>query len=528
MRAGGACFALCDTPFAMPRLTLLPSAFAGLQFGFGESVVIGRGTYCDVRIDDSTVSRRHAEIRRDAQGRWCLLDLGSANGTTCNGLPVQGVVVLEDGCEIVFGEVGASYAAVDPSARTSEHASPLPVAVGALDALARVAGLPGRRDAPELLIEEALDATRDAFADVDPHVALFAARAGTSFGAAQATRGAASGCADGGRALAELALRHADGMIGNADALAAAGVPTPPASALAIPLRVSGETLGALVVESPRADAFGASGHALGQVLAASLASLLDARRAAHPERQVAARDLLLARRVQQHFLPQDGLRIPGYRVAEVYVPARVVGGDLYDFFHFADGRLGVVVADVSGKAVSAALVMARFGMGVRLLAGHAHHPVELLVTLNTLLIGELEPGMFVTAQVIALDPASGEVEIANAGHPPPLLRDAAGHVDLPALDPGAPLGAGARTAFAAQRFTLAPASALLLYTDGLTDAEDANGTAFGIEPVFDILAAAADAQAALDAIEKALGRFADSTAASDDLTLVAISRDRR
>ena len=490
-------------------------------------MVIGRGTYCDVRIDDSTVSRRHAEIRRDALGRWCLLDLGSANGTTCNGAPVQGEVILEDGCEIVFGEVGARFAAVDPSARIGGRAAPLPGTIGALDTLARAATLPGRRGAPEQLIEEALDATRDAFADADPGIALFAVRAGTSFGTAQATRGRASACTDGGRALADLALRHADGMIGNADALAAEGVPTPPASALAIALRLAGETLGALVVESPRANAFGASEHALAHVLAASLASLLDAQRGAHPERRVAERDLLLARRVQQHFLPQSGLRIPGYRVAEVYVPARVVGGDLYDFFHYADGRLGVVVADVSGKAVSAALVMARFGMGVRLLASHAQHPVELLVTLNTLLVGELEPGMFVTAQVIALDAASGEIEIANAGHPPPLLRYADGRVDLLTLDPGAPLGADARTAFSAHRFMLAPASALLLYTDGLTDAEDAGGTAFGIEPVFDILAGAADAQAALDAIEKTLASFVDSTAASDDLTLVAISRER-
>lgn len=517
---------LCETRRDMPRLTLLPAALAGQQFGFADSVVIGRGTYCDIRIDDSTVSRKHAEIRRDAQGRWCLLDLGSANGTTCNGKAVAGPVVLDDGSEIVFGEVGARYASIDPSARISEHASTLPGPIGPLDALARVAALLARRGPPARLIEEALDATHDAFTEAQGLVAVFSARAGTSQVSLLGTRGGLSACADGGRALAGIALRHADGMRGDADALSAAGVPTPPACALAIPLRLDGESLGALVVESTRADALGANEHALAQVLAASLASLLDAQRGAHPERRVAERDLLLARRVQQHFLPQSGLRIAGYRVAEAYVPARVVGGDLYDFFHYADGRTGVVIADVSGKAVSAALVMARFGMGVRLLASHAQHPVELLVTLNTLLLGELEPGMFVTAQALALDADTGQVELANAGHPAPLLRDASGRVESLALDAGAPLGADARTAFAAHRFALDPGSALLLYTDGLTDAEDAAGTAFGIEPVFATVAAAIDAQAMLDEIERTLAAFVDSTAASDDLTLVAISRD--
>ncbi|MBN8482972.1 MAG: SpoIIE family protein phosphatase [Xanthomonadales bacterium] len=508
----------------MPRLILLHEPFAGRQFTFGDGVVIGRGTYCDIRIEDSTVSRRHAEIARDGGG-WRLTDLGSANGTTCDGLVLTAPVVLDDGTTIVFGEVAARFeAAREESAASAPHAhagEAIP-----LELLIRASALSARRDAPERLLEEALDILEEGSRGAQARIALFVSRPGAHTLSLRASRPGGIAVGESLRALGEIALRHVDGFAGDRDALASAGVSSPAACACALPLRIGGETVGALAAEADGAGALGMAHVAILHVVASACASLLDAERSQLPERRVAERDLQLARRVQQHFLPQDALRIDGYRVAERYLPARVVGGDHYDFFRYADGRVGAIIADVSGKAVSAALVMARFGMGVRLLAGHAVHPVELLVSLNTLLLDELEPGMFVTAQALALDADTGAIEIANAGHPAPILRTAQGRVGELVVDPGAPLGADARTNFRAQRLTLDGGSVLLFYTDGLTDAEDIAGQALGLERVLATMAPATDATSLLDALQRTLDTHVGDTLPADDLTLVALSRD--
>src|SRR5690606_34704719 len=120
--------------------------------------------------------------------------------------------------------------------------------------------------------------------------------------------------------------------------------------------------------------------------------------------------------------------------------------------------------------------------MAMRLLASQADTPLDLMVTLNVLLLDELEAGMFVTAQIIAIDAVSGQIEIANAGHPPPLLRTADGRVESLTLDSGAALGAHAQTRFGSSTITLPAGACLLLYTDGLDEATNTEGEQFGIE----------------------------------------------
>jgi len=133
---------------------------------------------------------------------------------------------------------------------------------------------------------------------------------------------------------------------------------------------------------------------------------------------------------------------------------------------------------------------------------------------------------MFVTAQIAALNPQTGEIEIANAGHPAPLLRAPDGAVTALKLEPGAPLGADARTLFVARRVTLGQGACLMLYTDGLDEAENESGTQFGIERACGILARNADAPSALGEINRELADFVGSAAPADDLTLLLLSRD--
>lgn len=511
----------------MPRLTITGGALAGQQFSFKKSVVVGRGAYSDIRIDDPTVSRRHAEIRCGEDGIWRIQDLGSANGTLHGGSLIRGELLVETSVEIVIGEVAAQLDTADDDASGSAHDA-FPQLVDRLELLAWIAALPARSESPALLIDEILDTVMDRFAGC-VRIGLFVSRPGSDKLIAYACR--SDNQAQDWQAsalLAKACLRHIDGLAGGQSALEPLGVANAPQGIFAAPVIFSGETLGAIVAESERADTWNPMDRSIAKATASVIAGLLEAERGSHPDRRVAERDLALARRVQQHFLPQSQLRLPGIQLAEAYVPARVVGGDHYDYFHFSDGRAGLVIADVSGKAVSAALVMARFGMGVRLLASQASNPVDLLVTLNVLLLDELEAGMFVTAQVMAIDEQSGGIEIANAGHPRPLLRSLSGEVNEVSLEAGAPLGANAQTRFSNKHIQLEAGACLLLYSDGLDEAENEESQPFGIARAASAMtvAASGDAPVVLASINAALSEFVGKANATDDLTLLLVSRD--
>ncbi len=511
----------------MPNLTITGGGpLAGQHFSFSESAVIGRGAYSDIRIDDSTVSRRHAEIICGSDGIWSIRDLGSANGILYRGQPIRGELRIEGSVDLVIGEVAVTVTTLDALVPRQGAERSFPQLVERIELLAWIAAVPARREGAAVLISQVLDALRDRFVGCQ-RVGLFVTRPGSrTLVAYGQDRAAIDAQRPISLALAQACLRHVDGVAGGASVIEPLGVVGAPSGILAAPVILGGETLGVMVAESERSDTWNPMDRSLAKGIASVLAGLLEAERGNHPDRRVAERDLLLARRVQQHFLPQSTVRLPGYQLAEAYVPARVVGGDHYDYFHFTDGRVGMVIADVSGKAVSAALVMARFGMAMRLLANQAGTPLDLLVTLNILLLDELEAGMFVTAQVVALDVASGAIEIANAGHPPPLLRAADGTVEQLELEPGAALGANAQTRFCSSSIVLAHGACLLLFTDGLDEAQDTEGQQFGIERAMAAMKHAGKAPAILAEINKQLDAFVGAADAADDLTLLLLSRD--
>ena len=453
----------------MPSLTITAGPLAGQQFSFSESAVIGRGAYADIRIDDSTVSRRHAEMICGNDGIWRIHDLGSANGILHRGQPLRGELRIEGSVELVIGEVAVTVTTLDTAAPQKGAESSFPQLVDRIELLAWIAAVPARREGANLLITQVLDAIRDRFAGCE-RVSLFVTRPGSRKLVAYAQE---HSVADAHHpislALAQACLRHVDGVAGGAAAIEPLGVSDAPAGILAAPVILGGETLGVVVAESERADTWNPMDRSLAKGIASVLGGLLEAERGNHPDRRVAERDLLLARRVQQHFLPQNTVRLAGYQMAEAYVPARVVGGDHYDFFQFTDGRTGMVIADVSGKAVSAALVMARFGMAMR----------------------------------------TGD-----------------GHVEQLVLAPGAALGANAQTRFGSSTLTLAPGACLLLFTDGLDEAEDKDGEQFGIERAKAAMQRGGKAPAMLAEINRQLDAFVGSAAAADDLTLLLLSRD--
>jgi len=195
-------------------------------------------------------------------------------------------------------------------------------------------------------------------------------------------------------------------------------------------------------------------------------------------ERERLQQELNLAREIQRTLLPRALPALPGWQLSAHYQPAREVGGDFYDFIPLPDSRLGLVIGDVAGKGVPAALVMATARSLLRAAALRLASPGAVLEQVNDLLHPDIAPKMFVTCLYAVLDPASGHLQFANAGHDLPYQRRANGVTELRAR--GMPLGALPGMRYEEREIQLAPADCVLFYTDGLVEAHNARREMFG------------------------------------------------
>ncbi|HQR47468.1 MAG TPA: PP2C family protein-serine/threonine phosphatase [Thermoanaerobaculia bacterium] len=215
---------------------------------------------------------------------------------------------------------------------------------------------------------------------------------------------------------------------------------------------------------------------------------------------EYAEKELELARAIQQRLLPPASLSGPGYAVAARNVPARHVGGDFYDVFRRDDGRLGLAVADVAGKGMGAALIMATAKAVVPLLAAGCG-PAATLAALNEKLLRELSRREFVALATGVFDAATGLLVVANAGLPEPFLVGRSGAV-RPLVSPGPryPLGVKANVAWEELSVTLGPGERVVFLTDGLPEAPGPGGEPIGyaaLERLLDVSAARSADEAA-------------------------------
>jgi sigma-B regulation protein RsbU (phosphoserine phosphatase) len=234
-------------------------------------------------------------------------------------------------------------------------------------------------------------------------------------------------------------------------------------------------------------------------------------------------RELSIARQIQSSILPQATPRISGVTVAARYRPMTAVAGDFYDFVEVDDQRLGVLVADVSGHGVPAALLASMVKIALAAQQGRAEQPATLLAGMNDALYGRLA-GQFVTAAYLFIDGGSGLVRYAAAGHPP-MLRLRRSSLEVCEVEKnGFALGFVPETDYPQMEHTLEPGDRLLLYTDGLIEAENAAEEFFGLARVKAALTAGAalPPAAAADALFETMNTWSDRRA-NDDLTIVLV-----
>ncbi len=242
-------------------------------------------------------------------------------------------------------------------------------------------------------------------------------------------------------------------------------------------------------------------------------------------EQKLMEHDLGLAHRLQQSFLPQEPPRTPGYTCAFVNRTAFDVGGDLYDAFTLPDHRVAYLLGDVSGKGVAAALVMSRVLKDLRVEAIAGGLAGDILSRFNHEFCKATQQGMFVTLTLLLLDPVTGHVEIANAGHLPPVIRYG-NTIQLGERASGPPIGIIDTVTYATYDMELRGGETILLYSDGVTEARNPEGEMLGEARMLDWLAEAPDGSVScVDFLCERVQRFADGERQSDDITLLALSR---
>ena len=245
-------------------------------------------------------------------------------------------------------------------------------------------------------------------------------------------------------------------------------------------------------------------------------------------ERERIEQELKVARLIQQTLLPKALPELPGYDVAAYYQPAREVGGDFYDFMTLEDGRLGLVVGDVTDKGVPAALVMATTRTMLRAAAQRLLSPGEVLQRVNDVLVQDIPPNMFVTCLYAILDPASGRLVYANAGHDLPYRRRAGraeGAEELRAR--GMPLGLMPGMGYEEKEIVLQKGESVLFYSDGLVEAHDRRREMFGFPRLQGLVGAHRSGGSALISfLLSELARFTgEGWEQEDDITLVTLDR---
>lgn len=535
----------------------------GMRFDIPRDLDVGRSSSCGVPIDDRTVSRRHALLSIKEDGLY-MADLNSQNGTRVNGQFIKAPTLLKDKDAIQFGEVQAVFhdAAAPKPERTSsimliERPDAVRHAIKAEDAAASLVS--GNLTVEELkrrvrLLQDVSIAVNQSL-DEPALLALvlkklfevfpFADRAFILLYDAEkddVTPGAVLTRQEQGeesvtisRTLVWDVIKNRRGIV-SLDAMTDSRFKESKSvillgirSIVCVPMIADDVVYGVIALDSlENCGAFGPSEMALLVGIAAQAALALSRARLHRSlvDQEIMDRDLVLAHKIQARFLPQGEPEFEGWDLQAFYRSAYEVGGDFYDFLEIPDGNVAIVIGDVSGKGVSAALYMAKVMTEFRTRAVARTDPSDIMKNVNRYLIRDMETGMFVTALLAVVNLDSGLVRVANAGHLAPFVRRADGTVLEFELPRTSPLGINEATIFPVREYGLEHGEALVLYSDGISEATRKGGELFGEDRLVDCIARAAGSpESVLGKVLDAVAQFTQDEPQSDDMTLLCVGR---
>lgn len=514
------------------------------------SHMVGREVGCEFVVPDQSISRRHARVFPDQHGRFYVEDNRSKNGTLLNGQPITRHALKHDdritlgAIELVFRADPHSDASTqvvladEPShAEAASFASPSQKEVLPQERLDQLSGLIERltrlRDRKGLL-EDVMDIC---FKTLDFERGLIALKhpRGTDpeWPVIRNLKADGTGRLEISRTLVNRAMEQGDRSIIN-DPVVDMVDPTVSMtefhilSAMCVPIRFQDDILG--VIYGDRVSSTAKYTQADVDFLAALARQLsiglTNIRLLEEHERvlQLEA-ELTLARKIQTELYPKEPLRRDKIEVHGWNEPGRQVSGDYYDVIELDDGRVAVVIADVVGKGVAAALLTANLQATARVTLPNVTSLSALVVRWNQLICANTDASKFITALVGVIDPATRHLEFVTAGHFPPCLIERSGQVtELPA-EGHLPLGVWPTETFVAQEVTLPADATLFLYTDGIPEALRADNEQYGDDRLIDVLRANSDAspEELIQAVRDSVRTFVGNAPQSDDITLMVV-----
>lgn len=305
-------------------------------------------------------------------------------------------------------------------------------------------------------------------------------------------------------------------------------------SALAAPLSYGGRDLGVLVAARSHEDGQYSKGdfelfRSAAEQAAFALGNAMIHREAG--EKRKMESELRTARDVQSVLLPSEQPQIPGWRVEGMNKPARIISGDYYDYIPMGDGKWAVVIADVSGKGVAAGLLMAMCRSVLRAELERDNDPVRVLDKVNRLLFPDIREDSFISLALYVIDEVSGKIQLVRAGHDKaPLLRQGADEVEW-VKPPGLAIGLDDGDVFArvtkSYEFEMGAGDCLLIYTDGVTEAENQAEEEFGVERMVESLRKGAllGAEEIVRELMKDMNDFTKGVRQMDDVTVIALEK---
>ncbi|HEX4000926.1 MAG TPA: SpoIIE family protein phosphatase [Pirellulales bacterium] len=541
--------------------------------------IMGRHPDCDIVLDAGAVSRQHAQITW-IDGDYFVEDLHSRNGTFVNGEPIQAPRRLAEGDRLKICDLAFTFYRDQPSQRATVAATGLETVIGGamlvedddsgsvgrstimskIDILSDAGGVRLGVN-PEMKLRALIEITQNLRKSINVDEVLPKLLDSLFKIFVQADRGfvVLRGPVEGQLLLKAVKQRRAAGddairmsrtivneVLTNKQAILSADAATDSRfqmsqsiadfrirSMMCAPLVSSdGNALGAIQLDTlDQRSRFQQDDLDMLAGVAGQAAFVLENAQLHEQslKQQSIQRDLELAHKVQQGLLPAAPPKIEKYRFFDFYEPANQVGGDFYDYIRLSNGRLAIVLADVSGKGVSAALVMAKLSAEVRYCLASESSAAAAINRINYGFCHSGWDDRFVTMVMALVDPQREEATIVNAGHMPPLLRRGPHRVEPIGGDQsGVPLGVDPDHRYHASTVRLNPGDFMTLFTDGISEAMNAENQLYGINRLTEQVGANADDVAALGRqILDDVKQFVGGRPQSDDMCLLCFGRER-